>query len=53
MDIINPTLDGGGTLCNLCSGALNIDLRSARFLYNSYFIVTMSIQNVQDLKGVP
>ena len=37
----------------LCSGALNIDLRGPRFWYNSYFIVTMLVQNVQDLKGVP
>ena len=47
---LNPTLDG--TII-LCSGALNIDLRGPRFWYNSYFLVTMWGQNVQDLKGVP
>ena len=54
---INPTLDGGGHIVPppsiLCSGALIIDLRGPRFWYNSYFIVTMWVQNVQDLKGVP
>ena len=37
----------------LDSGAFNIDLRGPRFWYNSYFIVTILVQNVQDLKGVP
>ena len=35
------------------SGAFHIDLRGPRFWNNTYFIVTMSLQNVQDLKGVP
>ena len=34
-------------------GAFNIDLRAPIFWYNSYLIVTMSVQNVQDIKGVP
>ena len=37
----------------LDSGTFNIDLRGPRFWYNSYFIVTILVQNVQDLKGVP
>ena len=56
MASFNPTLDGGGYIVPppsiSCSGALNIDLRGPRFWYNSYFVVTMRVQNVQDLKGV-
>ena len=37
----------------LDSRTFNIDLRGPRFWYNSYFIVTILVQNVQDLKGVP
>ena len=44
-NLLNPTLDGGGHIVPppsiLCSGALNLDLKSPRFWYNSYFIVTM------------
>ena len=53
----NPTLDGGwadsAPPSILCSGTLNIDLRGPRFWYNSYLIVTILVQNVLDLKGVP
>ena len=37
----------------LDSTAFNIDLRSLRFWYNSYLIVTTQVQNDQNLKGVP
>ena len=53
---INPKFHkgvGGGSPRFLDSGALNIDLRGPKFWYNSYFVITMSVQNVQDLKGVP
>ena len=55
---VNPTFHRGGGFHLppprfLDSGAFHIDLRGPRFWYNSYFIVTMSVQNVQDLKGVP
>ena len=57
---LNPTYNGGGGWFPppplprfLDSGAFNIDLRGPRFWYNSYFIVTMKVQNVQNLKGVP
>ena len=54
---VNPTLHGGGRIPPppqfLDSRTFNIDLRGPRFWYNSYFIVTILVQNVQDLKGVP
>ena len=37
----------------LGSGCLYIDLRGSKVWHNSYFIMTMEVQNVQNLKGVP
>ena len=54
--ILNPIYHGGVDSTPpwfLDSGAFHIDPRGPRFWYNSYFIVTMSVQNVQGLKGVP
>ena len=56
MNTFNPTFDGGGhivptPMISGCS-SLNIDLEGAKFWYNSYFIVTMDIQKVLNLKGV-
>ena len=47
---------GGGhndpPLSHLCCGAFQSDPRGSKFWYNSYFIVTMDIQKVLNLKGV-
>ena len=54
---LNPTLDGGWWIppppLFLICGASQSDLRGTKFWYNSYFIVTMDIQKVENLKGVP
>ena len=37
----------------LVCGASQSDLRGTKFWYNSYFILTMDVQEVLEVKGVP
>ena len=57
METFNPTLYGGGRFPPppqvLGSGGFQIDPRGSKVWHNSYFIVTMEVQNLQNLKGVP